>query len=67
MADFRYRGIPVADTWPAGARRPGSQTRYESRRRIDGAQRWRFDLPTGEAFHAFTKAEAMAAIRLIRS
>jgi hypothetical protein len=63
--DFTYRGITVADTWPDGARRPGSQTRWQARRRADGAQRWRFELPSGQHFHAFTQAEAMAAIRLV--
>jgi hypothetical protein len=66
MSDFNYRGITVADTWPVGARRNGSQTRWQSRRRVDGAQRWQFLLPSGDTFHAFTKAEAMAAIRLLR-
>ena len=67
MTDFTYRGVTVADTWPAGARRSGSQTRWQARRRIDGSQRWRLNLPSGEPFHAFTRAEAMASIRLIQS
>ena len=65
MADFNYRGFTVADTWPSGARRPGSQTRWLARRRSDGTQRWRFTLPSGEPFYAFTQAEAMAAVRLV--
>ncbi|WP_216915963.1 MULTISPECIES: hypothetical protein [unclassified Synechococcus] len=65
MPDFLYRGVAVADTWSTGACRPGSQTRFNSRRRVDGSQRWSFELPSGEPFYAFTQAEAMAAIRLL--
>jgi hypothetical protein len=67
MSHFTYRGVTVADVWPAGAHRPGSQTRWQARRRVDGSQRWRFELPSGEPFHAFTRAEALAAIRMIQA
>lgn len=63
MADFNYRGVLVEDVWSAGSRRPGSQTRYQHRRREDGAERWAADLPSGAYVLAFTRLEAMEEIR----
>ena len=67
MADLTYRGVLIEDVWPAGARRPGSQTRHQQRRREDGSQRWRVALTSGGAVFAFTQREAMAAVRLLTS
>ncbi len=67
MADFNYRGVLVEDVWPAGARRPGSQTRHQQRRHEDGSQRWRVAMPSGNSLFTFTQREAMAAVRLLTS
>lgn len=63
MTDRVFLGVQIEDAWPAGARFRGSQTRLQARRREDGAQRWVATLPTGQAVHTFTLAEARAAIR----
>jgi hypothetical protein len=66
MADFMFRGVPVEDTWPTGARCAGSQTRHQWHRREDGSQRWLIHLPTGEPARFFTQDQARAVIRLLR-
>lgn len=60
---FQYQGIAVTDEWTAGARFQGSQTRYQSRQRIDGTERYRAELPTGEVLVAHSKAGIRAQIR----
>ncbi|MBM5801772.1 MAG: hypothetical protein FJ077_13280 [Cyanobacteria bacterium K_DeepCast_35m_m2_023] len=60
---FQYRGIAVTDEWPAGARRQGSQTRHQSRHAVDGTERYRAELPSGEVLVARSKAAAKAQIR----
>ena len=62
MSDFTYRGCHIVDTWPIGAKYPGSYTRSESRRRVDGSQRWQVYLPSGRWVYAFTKREARAIV-----
>ena len=60
---FQYRGVLVADQWPAGARFQGSQTRYQSRQRIDGTERYRAELPSGEVLVARSQSDIKAQIR----
>lgn len=45
---FQYRGVRVTDEWPTGARFAGSQSRYQSRQGVEGTERYRAELPTGE-------------------
>ena len=60
---FTYRGVLVADQWPIGARLQGSQTRYQSRQRIEGTERYQAELPTGDALVAHSQADIKAQIR----